>query len=98
MEAGIKVYLYEKGFNHSKLLMVDDIFTSVGTANFDNRSFDLNFEVNALIYNEKITLEMVEMFLEDLKHSRRILPSEWKSRSLKQKIKESTCRILGPLY
>ncbi len=98
MEAGIKVYLYEKGFNHSKVLMVDDIFTSVGTANFDNRSFDLNFEVNALIYNEKITREMVEMFHDDLNHSQRVLPSEWKSRPLKQKIKESTCRILGPLY
>lgn len=98
LDAGIKVYLYEKGFNHSKVLMVDDIFTSVGTANFDNRSFDLNFEVNALIYNEKITLEMVEMFQDDLKYSRRILPSEWKSRPLNQKIKESTCRILGPLY
>jgi cardiolipin synthase len=98
LEAGIKVYLYEKGFNHSKVLIVDDIFTSVGTANFDNRSFDLNFEVNALIYNEEITKKMIEMFQEDLKHSRRILSSEWKTRPLIQKIKESTCRILGPLY
>ena len=98
LEAGIQVYLYSKGFNHSKVLMVDDIFASVGTANFDNRSFDLNFEVNALIYNEKVTCDLVEMFNEDIKHSRKILPSKWKLRPLKQKLKESTSRVLGPLY
>ena len=98
LDAGIQVFLYSKGFNHSKVLMVDDIFASVGTANFDNRSFDLNFEVNALVYNEKITCDLVEMFNEDIKHSHKILRSEWKLRPLKQKLKESTSRVLGPLY
>jgi cardiolipin synthase len=98
MEAGIEVFLFKKGFNHSKLLMVDGIFSSVGTANFDNRSFDLNFEVNALIYNEVITGQLVDLFNAYLKDSRRIRASTWKKRPRKQKIKESLSRILGPLY
>ena len=98
LEAGIEVYLYQRGFNHSKVIMVDGIFSSVGTANFDNRSFDLNFEVNALIYDESLTHELVEIFMKDLKKSRKIILSQWRKRSFKQKFKESTARILGPLY
>lgn len=98
LEAGIQVYLYEKGFNHSKVLMVDGVFSSVGTANFDNRSFDLNFEVNALIYNEVVTGKLVQLFEEDLRNCRQVFASQWKKRPLGQKIKESLSRILGPLY
>ena len=98
LEAGIQVYLYHKGFNHSKVLMVDGVFSSVGTANFDNRSFDLNFEVNALIYNEKITEELTQLFEEDLKDCQQVFISSWKKRPFSQKFKESLARILGPLY
>ena len=98
MEAGIEVFLFKKGFNHSKLLLVDGIFSSVGTANFDNRSFDLNFEVNALIYNEDLTGQLVTLFNDYLKDSRRIRATAWKKRPRKQKVKESLSRILGPLY
>ncbi len=98
LEAGIQVYLYEKGFNHSKVLMVDGIFSSVGTANFDNRSFDLNFEVNALIYNEVVTGKLIQLFEEDLRNCYQVFASQWKKRPLSQKIKESLSRILGPLY
>ncbi len=98
LDAGIEIYLYKKGFNHSKLLMVDGIFSSVGTANLDNRSFDLNFEVNALIYNEDIASQLVDMFENDLNQSQRVNESVWRKRPLIQKIKESTARILGPLY
>jgi len=98
LEAGIEVYLYKKGFNHSKIIMVDGIFSSVGTANFDNRSFDLNFEVNALIYDESLTHELVEVFRKDLGNSQKLKLSQWRKRSFIQKFKESTARILGPLY
>lgn len=98
LEAGIEVYLYERGFNHSKVLMVDGVFSSVGTANFDNRSFDLNFEVNALIYNEKVTMELTRLFEKDLKDCQQVFISQWKKRPLTQKIKESLSRMLGPLY
>lgn len=98
LEAGIKVYLYEVGFNHAKLLMVDGIFSSVGTANIDYRSFDLNFEANALIYDEVITKKLEVSFFEDLEHSRQIYLADWKDRPKKQKLYESLARILGPLY
>ncbi len=68
------------------------------TANFDNRSFDLNFEVNALIYNEEVTMELTRLFEKDLKDCQQVLISQWKKRPLTQKIKESLSRMLGPLY
>lgn len=98
LDAGIEVYLYENGFNHSKLLLVDDIFSSVGTANLDNRSFDLNFEVNAHIYDEDTNRILVERFKKDLDVSRKVNLNSWRKRPFKQKLKESLSRILGPLY
>ncbi len=92
------MYLYENGFNHSKLLMVDGIFSTVGSANIDYRSFELNFEVNALIYNEKFTERLEKTFFDDLTQSRLISPDEWKKRSNRQKLNESLARVLGPLY
>ncbi len=98
LEAGIKVYLYENGFNHSKLLMVDGIFSTVGSANIDYRSFELNFEVNAIIYNEKFTERLEKTFFDDLTQSSLIFPDKWKKRSNRQKLNESLARVLGPLY
>lgn len=98
LDAGVRIYLYKKGFYHAKLLMVDSLFASIGTANLDNRSFDLNFEVNALIYNQKITKQLEDQFLMDLSHCREIKMKTWKKRPAIQKVKESLSRILGPLY
>ncbi|MDL2230776.1 cardiolipin synthase, partial [Alistipes sp. OttesenSCG-928-L06] len=67
LDAKVKVYFYKKGFNHSKLIMIDSVFSSLGTANMDNRSFDVNFEVTAILYDEKVTRELEEHFLEDLR-------------------------------
>jgi cardiolipin synthase len=78
-------------------MMVDGIMATVGTANMDVRSFEQNFEVNALIYDEKITLKLRERFLEDLKHSEEIELNNWENRSKSQKIKESVARLFTPL-
>jgi cardiolipin synthase len=98
LEAGIKVYLYRNGFMHAKLLMVDGILSSVGSANIDNRSFDLNFEVNALIYSEEITRALEEIYMDDLGRSVEVTLKGWKKRSKTKRIKESLARVLGPLY
>ena len=98
LDAGIRVYLYEKGFNHAKIIMVDGVFSSIGSANVDYRSFDLNFEVNALIYNETHTISLENDFRKDLKNCYLVIPGEWKKRPLKQRISASLARILGPLY
>jgi cardiolipin synthase A/B len=97
LEAGIRVYLYRKGFIHSKLIMVDDVFASVGSANMDIRSFDNNFEVNAIIYDEDFCRELKGYFLEDLSCSDEIDLETHKSRSFRNKLTESISRIFSPL-
>lgn len=97
LEAGIKIYFYEKGFPHSKLLIVDGVLCSVGTANLDIRSFDQNFEVSALIYDEEITSELQNSYLNDLQNSTEITLCDWENRSRIDGIKESIARIFSPL-
>ena len=97
LEAGVKVYFYQAGFTHSKLLIVDGVFSSVGTANFDFRSLETNFEVNAMIYDEEVASELIFQFQNDLKHSRQVVLTEWEQRSRWSKAKESFARILSPL-
>ncbi len=97
LEAGISVFEYLKGFVHSKLIIVDDIFASVGTANMDIRSFDNNFEVNAIIYDEEFCRKLKDYFLEDLANSREIDLDFNKKRSLRTKAFESFSRIFSPL-
>ena len=97
LDSGVKVYLYESGFNHSKLMMVDKGFCSVGTANMDIRSFDQNFEINALMYNEKITEELRTRFLQDLEHSKLLTLEEWETRPRVNSWKESIARVFAPM-
>ncbi len=97
LDAGIRVYFYEKGFPHSKLLIVDDVLCSIGTANLDIRSFDQNFEVSAIIYDEEITLELTRSFMVDLQYSTEITLENWENRSRADGFKESIARIFSPL-
>ncbi len=73
LEAGVKFYTYQNGFLHSKTFIMDDFVTSIGTANLDIRSFKLNFEVNAFIYDEDVNRRMVEQFKRDLKSVKKSL-------------------------
>lgn len=70
IKSGIKIYRYEPGFLHEKVFLVDDRLAGVGTANFDNRSFRLNFEVTALVVDEKFVSEVEGMFKQDFANSR----------------------------
>ncbi|WP_418509704.1 cardiolipin synthase [Corallibacter sp.] len=97
MEAGVKVYRYTKGFVHAKTQVVDDIFTSIGTANLDYRSFNINFEINALIYNEAVSKQLKKQFLEDIKDSQEIELKRWEQRPKLMKLKESYSRLWAPL-
>jgi len=98
LDAGIKVYLYQNGFNHSKILMIDSSFASVGSANMDIRSFEDNFEIAAIIYDEQITSLLEKSFLNDLSRSRMIISDEWALRSHKYNLKESVARLFSPLF
>ncbi|MGE4587509.1 MAG: phospholipase D-like domain-containing protein, partial [Mangrovibacterium sp.] len=97
LEAGVKIYFYQPGFSHSKVMIVDGVVSSVGTANFDFRSLETNFEVNAVIYNEDTARELEQHFLNDLRQSREIIAGEWEKRPRLSKAKESFARLLSPL-
>ena len=94
IEYGVKVYIYEKGFLHAKTVTVDSKVSSVGSANFDIRSFDLNFESNAIVYDREFALNMEEDFEKDIANSIRLTKEKFDSRSSWIKFKESIGRLL----
>lgn len=95
--AGAKCYTYNNGFLHAKGMIVDDKVLCYGTANMDIRSFSLNFEVNAVVYNEEQAVRMRKSFDEDLKQSKQITRNIYVGRSLLIRFKEQVCRLLSPL-
>lgn len=97
LEAGARCYTYQNGFIHSKSIIVDDVLCSVGTANMDIRSFKLDFEVNAFIYNPELTAELTRCFMKDLELSQEITLEAYKRRSLWMRFKESVMRLVSPL-
>ncbi|MFS0782866.1 cardiolipin synthase [Bacillus sp. 1P06AnD] len=97
LDAGVKVFQYENGFMHSKIVIVDRELASIGTANMDMRSFHLNFEVNAFLYRTGSTQKLVEDFEEDLRSSQALTPESFKTRHIGTRVLESTCRLLSPL-
>ncbi len=94
---GAKCYTYNEGFLHSKVMVVDEEVICCGTANMDIRSFALNFEVNATIYNREKASEMTRVFKEDLEQCSRISKEKYLGRSLKVRFKEQISRTLSPL-
>ncbi len=97
LEAGVRIYTYQKGFIHSKILLVDSIGASIGTANLDIRSLEINFEVNAFIYDQSFVSRLEADFLKDLADSEEILPEVHRARGLKERFLESLGRIVSPL-
>ncbi|WCT13861.1 cardiolipin synthase [Mucilaginibacter jinjuensis] len=97
VNAGVEVYLYKKGFVHAKTIVADGQLAIVGTANMDHRSFELNFEVNSMIYDKAIATELKEAFLNDIKDAMLIDPQKWENRSLVKQLPEKLCRLLSPL-
>jgi len=98
LEAGVRIYFYQNGFIHSKYMLVDDSFSSVGTSNFDFRSFETNFEANAFIYNRAFSKKLEAHFMDDLHNSRELLLEQWEQRSTLFKIRESLAHIVSPMF
>jgi cardiolipin synthase len=96
LEAGVKVYVYHKGFMHAKTVVSDDIVSTVGSTNLDYRSFELDFEVNAFVYDRTFAKEMKAAFEQDEADSTQILLSEWADRPRIKRYIESICRVFGP--
>lgn len=97
LEAGGRVFLYNKGFIHSKVVIIDDEIASAGSANMDLRSFMLNFEVNAFIYDKKVIERMTDDFYNDLKCSKELTLENFKKRGFSRKVKESVARLFSPI-
>ena len=96
LQAGVEIYLYEKGFVHAKTMITDGKLSMVGTANMDHRSFELNFEVNAVIYDEAFGKKMRRVFSEDIKHAKKLNAKQWYKRSLLTQFPEKLARLLSP--
>jgi cardiolipin synthase len=97
IEAGVKIYEYQRGFIHAKVLSVDQKLASVGTANMDIRSFNHNFEINAIVYDEDFTREIDDQFFADIKASRLITLEDISKTSRLDKIKMGVARLFSPI-
>lgn len=97
LKAGIKIYLYEEGMLHSKMIIVDEEIVTIGSTNFDFRSFECNFEANLFFYSRELTSAMLDVYKADLKKCTRVQPAEWRRRSPARKLAESVLRLLSPV-
>ena len=87
MKKGANIYLYNGGFHHSKIMMVDDLFCTVGTANLNSRSLRYDYETNAFIFDKNITQQLNDVFEADTLHCTRLTPEMWRQKSAWKKFK-----------
>lgn len=97
MHAGIKIYLYNRGYLHAKTMVADDDFLTIGSTNIDSRSMEQNFEVNAFIYDEERACRQRDIFLDDMQYCTQVDPVKWIKRSPWKRIPESLARLFTPL-
>jgi len=94
---GVKIFRYTDGFLHQKAMLVDNNVAAVGTANFDNRSFRLNFEITVFVADQDFAAEVEQMFLDDFTASREMQPSDYAGRSFWFKLAVSLARLTSPV-
>ena len=97
LEAGIRIFEKKGSFIHSKTIVTDDYLSVIGSANMDYRSLELNYEINAYIYDRDTALENRDIFLKDLENCCEILPEQWKARAWYKKLWETVMRLFAPL-
>ncbi len=97
LTAGVEIYLYKKGFVHAKTMVSDGQLCIIGTANMDHRSYELNFEVNSMIYDTSTAEQLRDVFYEDIKDAKKINANTWKKRPFYKQLPEKVARLLSPL-
>ncbi len=97
LRIGVEIYKYEKGFVHAKTIVIDEFVSFIGTANLDERSLELNFEVNSIVYDETLAKQLKGAFIEDLKYSKKIDLSAWLKRPKSVRFTERIARLFAPL-
>jgi cardiolipin synthase len=95
--AGVRVFLYEKGYLHAKTISIDSEICSIGSANIDIRSFSINYELNAVFYNEQIAKELESDFERDLAYCSEFDPEVYQKRGTALRFRDSVARVLSPL-
>lgn len=97
LRAGVKFYLYDAGMLHSKMIIIDNEFATIGSTNFDFRSFEHNFECNLFFYSPELNERLTAIYRDDLTRSTRVRPAEWRRRPLLRRAIESIVRLLSPV-
>ncbi|WP_052350596.1 cardiolipin synthase [Paenibacillus gorillae] len=97
LQSGVKVYRYQKGFIHAKVLLVDQMVASVGTANMDMRSFHSNYEQNAMLFDEAVIARLDRDFAQDMLDSEQLELKSFRQRPRMEKVKEAAAQLLSPL-
>ncbi len=95
--AGVRVFLYEKGYLHAKTISVDSEVCSIGSANLDIRSFSINYELNAVIYDQRLTAALERDFERDLAHCTEFDAEAYRKRNVALRFRDSVTRLLSPL-
>jgi cardiolipin synthase len=97
INAGVRVFMYERGYLHAKTLSVDSEICSIGSANVDIRSFSINYELNAVLYSRHLARELEESFERDLSDCTEFDPAEYRARNVGLRFRDSAARLLSPL-
>jgi cardiolipin synthase len=96
LKSGVRVYTH-KGFVHAKTLVVDDRAAAIGTANFDNRSFQINYELATLVHDRDFAVSCRETFLKDLENATELSATRGQETGFFARIREGFWRLVGPL-
>jgi cardiolipin synthase len=88
MQGGIEIYEYQAALLHAKTMLVDGVWATVGSTNFDNRSFALNDELNVVLYDRAVVGRLATAFEADLRHARRVTYEAWQGRGLRARLLE----------
>jgi len=94
LKAGIRIYEYQPTMMHSKVLVIDGIWSSVGSSNFDDRSFRLNDEANLNVFSEELAREQIRLIDADIARSRRMVLKKWRSRRFGRRVNERLALLL----
>lgn len=97
LQDGVKLYSYKNGFLHAKSLIIDKKVYAVGSANMDIRSFSLNFELNAIVYDGPSAKEMADLFFQDKKLSVELTEKTFKDQSWKEKVEQAIAKLVSPI-
>jgi cardiolipin synthase A/B len=98
LDWGVEIYEYQPTMMHVKAMVVDSVWSVIGSANFDNRSFELNDELTVAVADGQLARDLTRDFEDDIRKSTRLDRATWKDRSLLEKTREQFWALFGELF